>query len=225
MPVSTPSAMTRPRHLAADPPTVAEPGVSPAAACGRGFTLIEVMIAVMLVGIVGTAVLAFLTALARGGEARGQLSDPAVESVLASRRIDTLIPGFRAVLLASGDSALIWTTDRIASRSVHLSETALVRFDPDEQELVLETPRSAAFFDDRALEREFLTGQYASVLGTFDTLRESGRLEREILAEGLDSIQLSTVLGSPGVADVLLANEFASAGFRLAPVALEEPLR
>ena len=183
------------------------------------------MVATLLLGIVGTALVAFLTAFARGGEARERISDPAIESSLASRRLDTLLPGFRAVLAADGETALIWVTDRIASRSVHLSEAALVRFDPEGEELLLETARTDALVADRDLEREYLIGQYGALLATFDTLRENGLLEREILAEGIESIELLAVLGTPGVADATFTNTEASARIRIAPAVLEEPLR
>lgn len=190
-----------------------------------GFTFIEVMLAVALLGIVGLACVGFLTAFAQGGEARQRISDPAIESALAIRRIDTLVPSFRTLLAADGETALIWVSDRIASRSVHLSETAMIRFDAEQAELLLETPLAEAIAADRELEGEYLLGQYGSLRDAFDALRDGGMLEREILAEGIDSVELAPVFGTPGVVEATFANTVASTRIRIAPAALEEPLR
>lgn len=191
----------------------------------RAFTFVEVMIATFLLGIVGTAIAGFLSALATGGDARQRLSDPSIESTLAMRRIQVLAPEFRTVLLATEDSALIWATDRIASRSVHLSEVALVRFDADAEELLFETVDPDALAADRSLEREYLIGQHDSILGLFDSLRLDGLLIREVLSEGTESVEFDEVIGSPGIADVVFAGADSTVRVRLAPSAIEDPLR
>lgn len=179
----------------------------------------------LLLSIVGTALVGFLSALAAGGEARQRISDPAIESTLAVRRFNTLTPDFRAVLAAGGNEALVWVSDRVASRSVHLSEVALLRFDPEAQELVLESPDPAALADDRTLEHEYLVGQYDSLIATLAELRTNGMLSREILAEGIESVEFNEVLGSPGLVDATFSGPDSSARIRLSPGDLEEPLR
>jgi hypothetical protein len=114
---------------------------------------------------------------------------------------------------------------RIASRSVHLSEVALLRFDPDTEELLLESVTPEALFADRTLEQEFLIGQYDSILGVFDTLRLDGMLDREVLSEGADSIEFSAAVGTSGVANATFVGADSNARVRLAPENLEEPLR
>ncbi len=191
----------------------------------HGFTLIEVMISAFLLCIVGAAIVGFLSALSTGGTARQRISDPTIESTLALRRLQVLAPDFRSVLAAADQSALLWTSDRIASRSVHLSEVALLRFDPDTEELLLESVTREALIADRTLEHEFLIGQYDSILGVFDSLRLDGMLDRELLSEGADSIEFSAAVGTSGVADATFIGADSSARVRLAPETLEEPLR
>lgn len=178
-----------------------------------------------LLGIVGTALVGFLSALAAGGEARQRISDPAIESTLAARRFNTLAPEFRAVLAAGDGEAWVWLSDRVASRSVHLSEVALLRFDPEAQELVLETPDPRAMADDRTLEQEFLIGQYDALDAAFADLRADGLLAREILAEGIESVEFRETIDAPGVADATFSGADSSARIRLSPADLEEPLR
>lgn len=183
------------------------------------------MIATLLLGIVGTAIVGFLSALATGGEVRQHLSDPAIESTLAVRRLQVLAPEFRTVLSADDRGALLWATDRIASRSVHLSEVALLRFDPDAQELLFETVDPDAVATDRSLEHEYLIGQYGSILGVFDSLRDDGMLIREVLSEGNESVEFAEVTGSAGVADMTIYGPDSSARVRIVPESIEEPLR
>ena len=229
---STPLAPRRPAAIGIAVPRLILPTSSRSmrAAFGRtgmrrAFTLVEVLIATFLLGVVGTAIAAFLSALASGGDARQHLSDPSIESTLAMRRIQVLAPEFRTVLLATSDSAMLWTSDRIASRSVHLSEVALVRFDADTEELQFETVDADAIASDRSLEREYLIGQYGSILGLFDSLRLDGLLIREVLSEGNESVQFSEVTGSAGIANVTFLGADSSVRVRLAPDAAEEPLR
>jgi len=191
----------------------------------HGFTLIEVMISAFLLSIVGAAVVGFLSALSTGGTARQHISDPTIESTLALRRLQVLAPDFRSVLAAADQSAILWTSDRIASRSVHLSEVALLRFDPDAEELLLESVTREALIADRTLEHEFLIGQYDSILGVFDSLRLDGMLDREVLSEGSESVEFAAAVGTSGIANATFVGADSSARVRLAPETLEEPLR
>ena len=191
----------------------------------HGFTLIEVMISAFLLCVVGAAIVGFLSALSTGGTARQHISDPTIESTLALRRLQVLAPDFRSVLAAADQSAILWTSDRIASRSVHLSEVALLRFDPDAEELLLESVTREALIADRTLEHEFLIGQYDSILGVFDSLRLDGMLDREVLSEGSESVEFSAAVGTSGIANATFVGADSSARVRLAPETLEEPLR
>jgi len=189
------------------------------------FTLIEVMFATFLLTIVGMAIVGFLTAFASGSEARQRISDPAIESTLATRRLASLAPGFCCTLTADGEHALIWLSDTVPSRTVHLSEAGLVRFDETNRELVFETVDPAALVADLTLESEYFEAQYPQLLSTFDSLRGESKLLRHILAEGIDSATLSAISGAPGRASLIVSAGGASAEVTLAPTLVEEPLR
>lgn len=191
----------------------------------RAFTLIEVMFATALLTVVGMAIVGFLTAFARGSEMRTRICDPAIESTLATRRLASLAPGFCYTLTANGDNALVWLSDTVPSRTVHLSEAGLVRFDAANGELVFEIVQPSEFAADLALDAEFLESQYPELLATFNRLRTDARLSRHILAEGLDAASLSPATGSPGHAMLDVSVNGVNANVRIAPTFLEEPIR
>jgi prepilin-type N-terminal cleavage/methylation domain-containing protein len=187
-----------------------------------GFTLIEVMLAVGLVGVVGAGILAFLGAFATGAGARARVSDPALEATLAVRRLQAIVPDFRTVLAADKTSAVLWTSDRVPSRTVHLSEIACLRVDAAGGELLLETVDDAALVADRSLETEFRASDdfHAAIVSA----RKAGILRTRVLAEGLESATFSAAKSrSAVVLEVGAAG--ATSGVVLSPAHPEEPLR
>lgn len=188
----------------------------------RGFTLIEVMLAVGLVGVVGAGILAFLSAFASGASARVRVSDPALEATLAVRRLNSIVPDFRTVLAADTQNAVLWVSDRVPSRTVHLSELACLRVDGARGELLLETIDDSALVADRSLETEFRASD--DFQAAFASAREAGIVRSRVLAEGLDSVSFSAARSrSAVVLEVGAAG--ATSGVVLSPARPEEPLR
>lgn len=188
----------------------------------NGFTLIEVMIAVGLVGIVGAGILAFLSAFATSAGARARVSDPALEATLAARRLNAIVPDFRTVLAADKRSAVLWVSDRVPSRTVHLSELACLRVDAERGELLLDTVDDSALVADRSLETEFRASD--DFQAAMASAREAGILRTRVLAEGLDSASFSAAKSrSAVVLEVGAAG--ATSGVVLSPARPEEPLR
>lgn len=188
----------------------------------RGFTLIEVMLAVGLVGIVGAGILAFLSAFATGASARVRVSDPALEATLAVRRLNSIVPDFRTVLAADTQNAVLWISDRVPSRTVHLSELACLRIDGARGELLLDTIDDSALVADRSLETEFRASD--DFQAAFASAREAGIVRSRVLAEGLDSVSFSAARSrSAVVLEVGAAG--ATSGVVLSPARPEEPLR
>lgn len=188
----------------------------------RGFTLIEVMLAVGLVGVVGAGILAFLSAFATGASARVRVSDPALEATLAVRRLNSIVPDFRTVLAADTQNAVLWVSDRVPSRTVHLSELACLRVDGARGELLLETIDDSALVADRSLETEFRASD--DFQAAFASAREAGIVRARVLAEGLDSVSFSAARSrSAVVLEVGAAG--ATSGVVLSPARPEEPLR
>ncbi|MFM7261363.1 MAG: prepilin-type N-terminal cleavage/methylation domain-containing protein, partial [bacterium] len=114
----------------------------------RGFTLIEVVVAAGLLSIVGLAIVAFVTAFARGASARARISDPAIEGALLAERLRAVAPGLRAPLASDGETAALWLSDNVPSRTVHLSELGWLRFDSEMGDVVLERVDERRLADD-----------------------------------------------------------------------------
>ena len=190
----------------------------------RGFTLIEVVVAAGLLSIVGLAIVAFVTAFARGAGARARISDPALEGALLVERLRAVAPALRAPLASDSETAALWLSDSVPSRTVHLSELGWLRFDPEMGDIVLERVADTHFVEDRGLETEFEADDDFLAIRE-DSARE-GLLVSTILAEGLDRARFIGE-GRRGADELALELEAERATARVAigPVVPEEPLR
>jgi len=188
----------------------------------RGFTLVEVVVATGILGLIGAGVVAFLGAFASGASTRAKVNDPALEGAIALRRLERLVPALRTVLAADETTAVLWASDRVPSRTVHLSELACVRVDADRRELLLETVDEEALLADRSLETEFAARD--DFRAALDAARKAGLLRARILAEGFD--RASFTAGKSRSSVVLeLSAAGAASSVVLSPAHAEEPLR
>jgi prepilin-type N-terminal cleavage/methylation domain-containing protein len=188
----------------------------------RGFTLLEVMLAVGLLGVVGAGIVTFLGAFASGSDARARVSDPALEATLAVRRLGALAPDFRTVLAADEDEAVLWLSDRVPSRTVHLSELGCLRVDAARGELLFETVDHAALAADRSLETEFAARDH--FLAAIASAREAGIVRVRLLAEGLDSAAFRAAESRHAVV-LEVGAAGTTSGVVISPAHAEEPLR
>jgi prepilin-type N-terminal cleavage/methylation domain-containing protein len=188
----------------------------------RGFTLLEVVVASALLGVVGLATLAFLSAFAQGAAARSRISDPALEGTLALERLRALAPQLRCTLGTRDDLAALWLSDNVPSRSVHLSELGWVRFDSEAGDVLLERIDPVALATDRELETAFARDE--DFLAVRDDALRAGILTSAILAEGLSGVAIIAAKGGAPV-ELQFETESASARIALSPIAPEEPLR
>lgn len=187
--------------------------------------MVEVLMAVLILGIVSAAIGAFLSAVASRGTQQLRLSDPAMEAIVAMRRLGTIAPNMRCVLLAEETRALVWMSDDNPNLAVNLSEVGLLRFDAADAELVLESLDRGALLANPALELEFEEGDYATIFEDFDRLRSAGSLRQRVLAEGLESVGFQTPTGAQGTAQSRFrANDYETLAV-IAPVPLEVPQR
>jgi len=188
----------------------------------RGFTLVEVLVATGILGLIGAGIVGFLGAFASGASTRARISDPALEGVLALRRLDRLVPALRTVLASDETTAVLWTSDRVPSRTVHLSELACLRIDSERRELVLESIDASAFLSDRSLETEFdARDDFQAAIAQ---ARRAGLLRARILAEGFD--RASFAAGKTRSSVVLeLSAAGAASSVVISPANPEEPLR
>jgi prepilin-type N-terminal cleavage/methylation domain-containing protein len=190
----------------------------------RGFTLIEVMFATMLLTIVGAAIASFLSAMAGGSEARRSICDPALESALALRRFRSIAPEFRFVLRVRDDEVLVWMSDFVPSRSVHASEAGILRVDETEGVLLLETVDPAYLDRNRAQEREYLANQYQQLSDHLNSLRAAGALVTTVVAEGIDAVAFNPDPDETGGVRITFMVESHETTFLLAPAPPEEPI-
>lgn len=190
----------------------------------RGFTLIEVLFATLLLTVVGAAIASFLGATARGAETRQHASDPALESALALSRFRGVAPDFRSTLLARSNEAVLWLTDLVPSRSAHTSEVGVLRFDETEGILLLETVDPARLDRDRSLEREYLANDIPRLADQLATLRQRGWMVATVLAEGLDAVEIAPEPGNSGAVRLTFMVGDAATTFLLAPSPVEEPI-
>lgn len=190
-----------------------------------GFTLIEVMFATLLMSVVGMAIVGFMSAFATGIGARANLNDPALEPSLAARRLAAAAPGFCFVLQVNGARAAIWLSDTVPSRTVHLSELGLVRFDDESGMIVLETMDPATLSQNPALEAEFTYSAATDFIAAIEAQRELGHTVRNILAEAIDAAAFSTQGVPSGHATITVTIESSSARIALSPAFLEEPVQ
>ncbi|MFM7051738.1 MAG: type II secretion system protein J [Planctomycetota bacterium] len=187
----------------------------------HGFTMIEVLMATALLGVVGAGIAGFLSAMASGTSARGRVSDPALEGAIAMRRFEAFAPSARCVLEFRHDAAAVWLHDDLPSRTVHTSEIGWLRFDEAHGEIVFERLDPAALALDRSLETEHdADSDFMALLGS---LRRANALRTTVLSEGLDRVNFHET-AAPTRATVELSAGGARATVALATLG-EEPLR
>lgn len=188
----------------------------------RAFTLVEAMLASALLGVVGAAVAALLSAFAGGTSARARVEDPALEATLAARRLAVLAPAARGTLAADGTLAAIWVDDHVPSRTVHLSELGWVRHDATAGELLFDAFDRTRTDADPFLEEAFAGDE--DFLALHAWARSEGLVTTQILAEGVDGATLARDPAT-GALVAILETDGVRNDVRLLAGAAEEPNR
>ena len=201
------------------------PHARSAARMRPAFTLIEVLFATLLMGIVGAAILSFMSAFASGIAIRSSVNDPALESALAARKFAAVAPSFSYVLETDGNRAAIWLGDTTPSFTVHRSEIGLLRFEPTRGMLVLETLDPAMLALNPLLEQEFAFTPATDFIGELDSSRNNGAVIRQVLAEGVTSLSFATTGLPAGDAELTLNFQTGTGRIALSPVYRERPFR
>ena len=187
--------------------------------------MIEVVLALLFLGIVSAAISGFLSAVMTRGVQQIRLSDPAIEAVVAMRRLGAIAPEIRCALVANEDGAVLWLSDEKANLAVNASEIGLLRFDAANAELLLEVLDHGALGADPTLEAEYAQGTYGDIMADFAALRAEGSLAQRVLAEGLESVEFEIPEGGPGTVRV----RFRAGGYEtlgiVTPTPVEEPMR
>jgi hypothetical protein len=187
--------------------------------------MVEVLMAVLLLGLVSAAIASFLMAVGARAGPNQRLSDPALEAIVAVRRLGAIAPGIRCVLATESDRALVWLSDDIPNFAVEAREIGLVRFDAENGELLLEMIAPDALRDDPTLDAEYEQGSYGGVFADFDELRSEGVLVQRVLAEGVQTVRFEAPRDAPNTAQARFrSNEYETLAV-IAPIPLEVPLR
>lgn len=187
--------------------------------------MIEVLFATLMLGVVGAAILTFLSAVSSGSAARQNASDSALESTLAVRRFATLAPDFRYTLSTTTDQSVVWLSDSIPSLTVHTSEAGLLRYDAQAREVVLEVVNPLALAANRRLERVYLQGNYDLLVADFAKLRGDGALIRNILAERVDDARLTPDATLAGSLRLKIEFDGIASSVTISPRTAQEPSR
>lgn len=189
-----------------------------------GFTLIEVMFATLLLGIVGMGILTFMSAFASGIQVRQSINDAAIDSSLAARRLAAVAPGFTYVLEADQDRVAIWLSDSVPSRTVHRSEVGIVRYDATRDRLLFETLSPAALAGNPMLDAELPFTGGTDFVGALDEARVNGDIVSQILAERVETAWFTTAGVPSGHATLHIEFTYGSAQVAISPAFTEPPV-
>jgi type II secretory pathway pseudopilin PulG len=118
-----------------------------------GFTLTEVVLALVLTGMIGLAVLLMLSGLSSATTTQTDVRRLGVKRQLAADRIGTRIRAASRVLGVSDGALVLWKSDANASGDPNLSELLLIRWESGSAEvLAYEAPIGLDPLDDAEYE-------------------------------------------------------------------------
>lgn len=156
----------------------------------RGVTLVELMLAVAVTGVVGLASGALLSAVHAGSNRQTDLRALVVRHKTISTRLGVALRSSRMVLYKDDTRALLWTTDRRVNTSPDLSELRLIESANDElvsYRVVFPPSWSQAQY----LAAE-TTYQFSSSPTTMmNTVKNHAEVERVVWGRGISSMSLT----------------------------------
>ena len=97
----------------------------------RGLTLVELMLALGLTGIIGTAVAAMLVSVSYGTSSRTDMRRVLVKHKMLATRLAASVRGSRQVLDAGDGWLMLWTTDADGNEQPNVSELQYVELDAE----------------------------------------------------------------------------------------------
>ncbi|MFW6060011.1 MAG: PulJ/GspJ family protein [Phycisphaeraceae bacterium] len=102
----------------------------------RGLTLVEMVLALAITGLVGAAIAAMLSAVAYGSDSSRDMRNAAVQSKALSARLGAAVRGSRLVLDQGEDFLVLWTTDADENGAPSLQEIQRLEHNGDDDALV-----------------------------------------------------------------------------------------
>ncbi len=99
----------------------------------RGFTLVEVLLAVTLAAFIGAAVLVMLGAATSATAVQADSRKTTLSRQIAAERLGSLVRSSKRPLFVSADRLLLWVADRNGNDTPELSEMRLIRWSQGQQ--------------------------------------------------------------------------------------------
>ena len=101
----------------------------------RAFTLVETLVALMVVSLVATASFWLLDAVLRGAKSGNELRRANLRLEVLAERIDSRFRSGTKVAYATKDVVVLWTGDRRPNESYDLSELCIIYHDKQKKQL------------------------------------------------------------------------------------------
>jgi len=126
-----------------------------------GITLVEVLLALALTGLIAASVAAMLYTLSYGTTTRNDLRRQNTKSLVLRQRLDVAIRSAKAVLAADSNYVVLWTADLKRNQKPDLSELHRIEWNSSTQQLTsYAAPANLADADNTTYE---LTVDFAAV--------------------------------------------------------------
>jgi len=105
----------------------------------KGLTLVELMVAMVVTGIVLAAVSTLTFALSSANKSTGDISRSQAQVRFTTLRIQELIRNCNMICLASDDDLAVWLADKNNDNKININELAYIDFGTDRNHLYLYT--------------------------------------------------------------------------------------
>ena len=105
----------------------------------RGFTLVELMVAMVVTGIVLSAVSTLAFALSSANKSTGDISRSQAQVRFTTLRIQELIRNCNMICSASNNDIAVWLADKNNDNKININELAYIDFDTDRNHLYIYT--------------------------------------------------------------------------------------
>lgn len=147
----------------------------------RGFTLVELMVAMVVTGIVLAAVSTLAFALSSANKSTGDISRSQAQVRFTTIRIQELIRNCNMICSASDDDITIWIADKNNDSKININELAYIDFGSDRNHLYLYTFSSSNnSVIDIASIKAYSTHWWSSYTGDTESVKllpECGKVE------------------------------------------------
>lgn len=158
----------------------------------RGFTLLELLLALTVTALVGAAISAMLSAVTTGVSTRQDNRSVMVRANAAANRLGAYVAPSRSMLAAGPTDLVVWFADSRESDTVHATEIRWLKFDAVENEMVVYYVQFPALWTQTAkdlADTEYvMTSDWDDVLATFEA---SGWVVSMPLVDGIDGVTIT----------------------------------